>query len=527
MAIDLTAKLSLQDDFTKKMERVERRMKSAEKTTSSLSKATSSYNGYLDRSSRSADRFNAGMRKIGSGAKKAISGITSLKGSFIGLTAAVGGAMAAKQAFDSTVWEAAKMEQSQVVLNALFDDEKAAKQYEKMIKQFSLDSPMLDLSDMYNTSSSYLTISKDVKQLEKLYDITERLIAANPQRTLEDASFSLREMLMSGDAISLIDRFNLSRDAMNRIKELDLPQQITELDKYLNKIGFTSKLVDDISSTTIAKFNKVKEQFKLFLTEMGQPSLDVLSGFFDRLTSKFDSGQFQNMAKMGGRMIEGILSGLTSGINRVYDWFLAISNNPDFQARTTLTGKIDFIFNDLYERFTAWYEGGGKDKLEAAVTKMIEFSASTIVNSWDLVAPAANALGTSIANGVIDGFKNRIASFSFADFIQGTPMPVEPNYGGSGKKNSSGHEFIGPKPPGFSGGLSRVPYNGFQATLHKDEQVLTAEEAKEYRNGGGNGVTIAKLADHIIVREEADIEKFAYRLAKLIEREGNQMGRVY
>ena len=47
-----------------------------------------------------------------------------------------------------------------------------------------------------------------------------------------------------------------------------------------------------------------------------------------------------------------------------------------------------------------------------------------------------------------------------------------------------------------------MPYDGYPATLHKNERVLTSEEAKEYRNGGG-GINIAKLADQIVVREES------------------------
>jgi hypothetical protein len=525
MAINLEARLRAMDDgFTRTMERAESRMRSVRRTTDRLSGGMSSYDRMSRRAASSTDRFNSGMRKMGSGAKKAISGITSLKGSFIGLTAAVGGAMAAKKAFDSTVWEAAKMEQSNVMIGAMFDDKKLAKQYTKMIDRIAIDSPLLNSQDMYGNSKSFITASKDIKQLERMWDLTERLNAVDPAQGVEGAVYALRE-LFSGDSMSMVERFEMPRQIMNEIKKLPIEQQLSRLDEYFNKIGMTTKLVDEMGGTTIGKWNQLQEQVSLVLRKMGEPSLDVLGKFFSRLSGKIESGQFENMAKMGGRMIEGILSGLTSGINRVYDWFLAISNNPDFQARTTLTGKIDFIFNDLYERFTAWYEGGGKDKLEAAVTKMIEFSASTIVNSWDLVAPAANALGTSIANGVIDGFKNRIASFSFADFIQGTPMPVEPNYGGSGKKNSSGHEFIGPKPPGFSGGLSRVPYNGFQATLHKDEQVLTAEEAKSYRNGGGGqGVTVN--VQSLAVREEADVEKIAYRLAKEIKSAKSQIGSI-
>lgn len=44
----------------------------------------------------------------------------------------------------------------------------------------------------------------------------------------------------------------------------------------------------------------------------------------------------------------------------------------------------------------------------------------------------------------------------------------------------------------YAGGLSRVPYDGFVARLHKDERVLTPEENREYSRGqsGFGGVTL-------------------------------------
>lgn len=62
-------------------------------------------------------------------------------------------------------------------------------------------------------------------------------------------------------------------------------------------------------------------------------------------------------------------------------------------------------------------------------------------------------------------------------------------------------------------GLSYVPYDNFPAFLHEGEQVLTAGETR--KNGAG-GVTIPKLADTLVVREEADIYKIAQEVAREI-----------
>ncbi|PET71851.1 hypothetical protein CN514_05595 [Bacillus sp. AFS001701] len=73
-------------------------------------------------------------------------------------------------------------------------------------------------------------------------------------------------------------------------------------------------------------------------------------------------------------------------------------------------------------------------------------------------------------------------------------------------------------------GLANVPYNGYSATLHKGERVLTPEENEAYSKGkgkGGKGVTVN--VGTMNVRQDSDIKKVAYELAKLIEKEGVQM----
>lgn len=82
-------------------------------------------------------------------------------------------------------------------------------------------------------------------------------------------------------------------------------------------------------------------------------------------------------------------------------------------------------------------------------------------------------------------------------------------YGGAGNFSSplSGNESSD------AYGLSYVPYDNYPARLHEGERVLTAAEARAYNTGGG-GAVVQKLADTIVVREDADIDRIASELAR-------------
>lgn len=80
-----------------------------------------------------------------------------------------------------------------------------------------------------------------------------------------------------------------------------------------------------------------------------------------------------------------------------------------------------------------------------------------------------------------------------------------PNRGAYGLNGSDGFDAFG---------LRRVPFDGYRAILHQDEQVLTAAEARERGSGGGMQVT---FSGPITVRQDSDLDEIASRLADKIE----------
>ncbi len=62
-------------------------------------------------------------------------------------------------------------------------------------------------------------------------------------------------------------------------------------------------------------------------------------------------------------------------------------------------------------------------------------------------------------------------------------------------------------------GLRSVPYDGYIAELHEGEQVLTRVQAQ---GRGTQSIVIPKLADQIIVREDADIDRISAAIVQKI-----------
>ena len=133
-----------------------------------------------------------------------------------------------------------------------------------------------------------------------------------------------------------------------------------------------------------------------------------------------------------------------------------------------------------------------------------------VISNWGAIkAKAASVFGA--VKGWISGvqekwnsFKRAVTSFKMPSIKLPSIGSIKAGLGGGGKSGKKHYH-----------GLSRVPYNGYNAVLHKNERVLTAKENRQYSKGSG-GITIAKLADSIVVQQEADIDKFASALARKI-----------
>ncbi|MBD8135762.1 hypothetical protein IFR10_09435 [Bacillus sp. CFBP 13597] len=148
----------------------------------------------------------------------------------------------------------------------------------------------------------------------------------------------------------------------------------------------------------------------------------------------------------------------------------------------------------------------------------IAIAAVKIYQNFDTIKSKA---GTMV-NSVIENVNKMIGVLNK---IPGVNIPIVPkvNWGNI----ASAPEYSAARGQGrqtsHAGGLSRVPYDGYGASLHRGERVLTKQENKAYSSG--KGASTVQFGDIHIYGVAGDMKKAADELMdimvkRLIQAEG-------
>lgn len=258
-----------------------------------------------------------------------------------------------------------------------------------------------------------------------------------------------------------------------------------------------------------------------------------LNDAIDPFLRKFRQWRGENkelIAAMGTQIQQFAQSLMTNVIGKIESAFHYVKtnyfDNPEFMELDFM-GKLRFIFEDLKRMFNEWYDGGGRDQITNVAGKITEFLSNALSEHSGPIISAALELGAKLGAGIIDGLQDVIKDHPIISGLAAgalTPGPIQAKlmvFGGVAAEGATrkateaiansgildpGKRLIEEssrflpstddlkrwatfgmwKPDGsHSGGLSNVPYNGYRAVLHQGERVLTAEQNREYSQGGG------------------------------------------
>lgn len=224
----------------------------------------------------SADKTSALSERL-SGAVSKVAGIAKAAALAVGtLTAAVGTAgLTIGIGFNSSV------EQAQAKLMAFMKDGAKVAATLSWVKQEAA-ATQFSFTDMADAAANLTPVAKTSgKSLESLVRQAEILAALNPTEGLTGATFSLREAL-SGDWVSIVDRFNLPRQRINELKAQGVPA-MEIISKTLNEMGIDYGLVAAQGKTLSARFDQVKDKLTMMAGAATKPIFDRISKEFDKV----------------------------------------------------------------------------------------------------------------------------------------------------------------------------------------------------------------------------------------------------
>ena len=576
MAFNLEGRIRIRDDGSSKAfdkvrrstERAARAQKELEDTVRMVSRAQESAASSSNRLNRMLERARSTALGTGRAMKSSASSMGSAARQTASLTRQVGAlgaayltARGAKGLFDKTIGAAADYEMREITVEAMFGSasKKNAAQYLDFV-QSRADISMFTMDEFLDAGKSFIPTTKDNKQLEKMINLAERLGAMDKEQGLTGGAYALREYF-SGDAVSLVERFELPRSVLNEWKKLPLEEQLKNLDKYFDKIGASNELLEAQSNTTLGQYRKSLGMINRALREWGTEGLRKINPLLQDFNKWLNGADFAKFKKWGTDMFSGLVNGAVDAVRKASAYINNnFINNPEFQRLPDIQAKIKYIFTTLMDDFKAWYNTDGRANVQSIATDLTNTLGAALKASAPLL-DAAKTIGLSVGKSVVTGVLEAINAdpiVSAAVFggagalvgglpgaligagggivvsgIQGGQKRDElvDRYknGGMNAEEKTRFEEIGKqvindnvwgwpkKALGFSGGINNVPYNNMPALLHKGEEVLTREEAKRHRgeggaNGGGSRSVVIS-GNNFYVREEADIEKIAKRLA--------------
>lgn len=530
MAFNLEGRIRIKDDgasrtldkVRRQADRTRRAADDLARTSKMLARAQDSATSGNTRLSRALDR----TRTVAIGTGKAVRSSASVIGNAArqtsSLTRQVGALGAAYLAargaaglFNKTIGAAAQYEMREVTVKAMFgkESEKNATRYLDFV-QSRADISMFTMDDFLDAGKSFIPTTKDNKQLERMINLAERLGAIDPEQGLTGGAYALREYF-SGDAVSLVERFEMPRSVLNQWKRLPLEEQLKNLDKYFNKIGASNELLEAQSRTSLGQYKKALGQINRAFREMGTEGLSKINPLLLDFNKYLSSDKFKKFKGWAIDMFSGLVDGASQAIRKAVNFINTnFVDNPEFQNLPTIQQKIAFVFDKFGEAFSQWWGASGKSKVTEAATKITEVIATVLQNSGPLVDAAIKlgaAIGEGIRQGIMDTFElpesvkslvpggNTAKTQRLSDFnkkMEETPDNV-PLLGEGAVMQAPTKKkgFLG---LGFSGGIQNVPYNNMPARLHAGEAVLPREEAKRYR--GERGANGGKSAPSIVIQ---------------------------
>lgn len=472
----------------------------------------------------------------------------------------------------------------QAKLNAVLGDDKLGQQLTAMGVQYAKDSS-LSLQDVDFVLPNLVMANKSTGvQNDKMAELIQAELEAITRLNFKDSGqgagvqgslVAIQEML-SGDFVSLQRRFEMGGASIDRIKDAQKNGSlaaIEQLIKELESMGVTDEALNKLQKSTQFKLGFIEESLTDFFTNPNtgimasliapfEPAIDKIANFFETGGGLSGNFKFNELTRVNEEMtvLESVTEQFRSVLGKIGEFgfklgesfFNGFVTQVDWEALwgavSSLLDTISTYFTPAFEILSQWVndtfipwlgEINGilqDESVRQGILDFIKGLTDIATSSLDMVSAIAEKMPliaqvTTAVDGFLSGVRGVI------DHIAGVLQSAQQEFSNrlSILKQNAGRGLTGDgkvtpsKPSGTKKsavGMPYVPKDDYPVLLHKGERVLTAQQNRQYNQGSSN-VSIPKLADTIIVREDADIDKIARALVKKIKTNAISYGGVF
>jgi hypothetical protein len=252
------------------------------------------------------------------------------------------------------------VEQAETKLRAFMKDGKLVAETLAWVKNEAAET-QFSFTDMADAAANLTPVAKSSGQsLKALVQQAEILAAINPTEGLTGATFSLREAL-SGDWVSIIDRFNLPRTRINELKDQGVPA-MEIISRTLQEMGIDYSLVAEQGKTAAARFDQIKDKLTMMAGAASKP-------LFDKLSEGLNSLNEVDFTEFGNRMADAVETAIEAGHN--------------------IRGAFELFRTGDFSK--GLFAGGISE--DSKVVAVILDIRKAFVDAWNFIRPAVEELG--------------------------------------------------------------------------------------------------------------------------------------
>lgn len=351
----------------------------------------------------------------------------------------------------------------------------------------------------------YADYEQLVGGVETLFANSANTVIENAKKAYTTAGLSANEYMETVTSFSASLLQSLGGDTVKAAKYADMA--ITDMSDNANKMGSDMESIQNayqgFAKQNYTMLDNLKIGYGGTKTEMERLITDA-----EKLNSGFKAARDENgnLALSYSDVVDAI---------HIVQTNMGITGTTAKEASSTISGSIASMKSAWANWLTSLADENGN--VEETTQHLIDTFITVIKNAAPVALEVAKGLGKAIVE-VLGSFGSMMADKGrelFGSFWQGVIDVANQittwvsNWWHNlwaGKTSTQSNVQPGGAFGGRAGGLDFVPYNGFNATLHRGEAVLTSREAEQWRNGGKNNaadaVTIAPIV--LNVTEQID-----------------------